>query len=122
MFDDSKVIRAGKKFLSDAIGEYENYGSICWNAYYDKDRVSPSVLSQLRLTDCYKAVYFEFDFSGRKEYLEKRNKLDTMINFLKEYAIELDNLYDQVEVLTKWRKKECQPTTLDVKTAELRGK
>lgn len=76
-----KVRKTSKKFLSDT--PYE-YGSVCWEVCVDpKDRYD-LIQADIRITDCNENISLQFS-SQKEKHLDKRiQKLDNLIDSLKE--------------------------------------
>ena len=100
------IKRHSKVFLSNEDSEASNYGAVCWDVEYSTKATKPWVSGQVRISDCSKNIYLDFDASSKEGYLSRRRKLDKLILTLQQFGHELDNCFKQVEDLLVWRKTE----------------
>lgn len=76
-----KVRKTSKKFLSDT--PYE-YGSVCWEVFVDPEDRYDLIQADIRITDCSENIILQFS-SQKEKHLDKRiQKLDNLIDSLKE--------------------------------------
>ena len=76
-----KVRKTSKKFLSDT--PYE-YGSVCWEVFVDPEDRYDLIQADIRITDCNEKIILGFS-SQKENHLDKRiQKLDNLIDSLKE--------------------------------------
>lgn len=76
-----KVRKTSKKFLSDT--PYE-YGSVCWEVLVDPEDRYDLIQADVRITDCSENIILQFS-SQKEKHLDKRiQKLDNLIDSLKE--------------------------------------
>lgn len=76
-----KVRKTSKQFLSDT--PYE-YGSVCWEVFVDPEDRYDLIQADLRITDCSEKIILGFS-SQKEKHIDKRiQKLDNLIDSLKE--------------------------------------
>lgn len=77
----SNIRHRNKVFLSDS---HEQGGSVTWNVAADKGvdddgKKKDPITSTLRITDCYRIVYLEFDCSKVKHIQKRIDKVDVLL-------------------------------------------
>lgn len=76
-----KIRKTSKKFLSDT--PYE-YGSVCWEVFVDPDDRYDLIQADIRIADCNEKIILGLS-SQKENHLDKRiQKLDKLIDSLKE--------------------------------------
>lgn len=76
-----KIRKTSKKFLSDT--PYE-YGSVCWEVCVDPEDRYDLLQANIRIADCNENIRLQFS-SQKEKHLDKRiQKLDNLIDSLKE--------------------------------------
>lgn len=98
-----KVRKTSKKFLSDT--PYE-YGSVCWEVCVDPEDRYDLIQADIRITDCNESISLQFS-SNKEKHIDKRiQKLDNLIDSLKEMRKVLKSKEVAESVKTKLKVRE----------------
>jgi len=92
----------GKTFLTTATDEDS---SVSWATSTDYFRTGQhNIEGRLKVRDCYKVVSIEFFCGSEKEYKQKLDKLDTLINELYKFRNSLTTAWDYKKESELWLK------------------
>ena len=89
----SKIRRRGKAFLSKS---HDEGGTVTWNVSARKGDYEDPLISTLRITDCEKAIYIDFDCHKVKYIQGRIEKLDVLleeINKFREALLEVQEFH-----------------------------